>query len=93
MSNSAQVETLQDVIVGKNKLMKSRRGTIEKLKAHLMDRLTLKPSDTQRNLDRGWKTNFVYISDKTNKTLKNAITTAKFAYDLKILYKSLKILT
>ena len=53
MSNSAQVETLQDVIVGKNKLMKSRRGTIEKLKAHLMDRLTLKPSDTQRNLDRG----------------------------------------
>ena len=50
MSNSAQVETLHDVIAGKNELIKSNRETIENLKAQLIDWSTLKPSDAHRNL-------------------------------------------
>ena len=37
-SNSAQVETLHDAIVGKNQLIKSLQETMENLKAQLMDR-------------------------------------------------------
>ena len=50
MSNSDEVETLHDVVTGKNEMIKSLRGIIENLKSQLINRSTLKPSDTHRNL-------------------------------------------
>ena len=41
MSNSAQIETLHDVIAIKNELIKLLQETIENLKAKLMDRSML----------------------------------------------------
>ena len=49
MSNSTQIETLHDVIIGKNGLIKLLQETIENLDAQLMDWSTLKPIDTDRN--------------------------------------------
>ena len=42
MSNDAQVETLHDIITGKNELIKPLRETTEKLKAQPIDRSSLK---------------------------------------------------
>ena len=42
MSNDAQVETLHDIITGKNELIKPLRETTENLKAQPIDRSTLK---------------------------------------------------
>ena len=50
MSNSTQVKTLHNVIPNKNDLIKLLRETNEILKAQLMERSKLKPSDTQKNL-------------------------------------------
>ena len=41
-SNSAQVETLHNVITGKKELIKWLRETIENSEVHIMHRLTLK---------------------------------------------------
>ena len=46
MFNSAQIETLH-VITSKNELIESLRETIKSLKPQLMDRSTLKPSDSE----------------------------------------------
>ena len=50
MFNSTQVKTLHNVVPDKNDLIKLLRETNEILKAQLMERSKLKPSDTQKNL-------------------------------------------